>query len=196
MFHIRFIPFLILAGLFFGLAAPASAEAANPIVVLKTSKGEITVELFADKAPLTVRNFLSYVDAKFYDGTIFHRVIKNFMIQGGGLTAAFVEKPQKSAIRNEATNRLKNLRGTLAMARTDAPHSATSQFFINHKNNADLDHKNTTADGFGYCVFGQVIKGMDVVDAIASVPVGIVKGYEDAPRQTITIESVRRQADQ
>jgi cyclophilin family peptidyl-prolyl cis-trans isomerase len=194
MFRIRVIPFLALAGLFLGLITAVSAEAANPIVVLKTSKGEITVELFADKAPLTVGNFLSYVDAKFYDGTIFHRVIKNFMIQGGGLTAAFVEKPQKPPIRNEAANRLKNLRGTLAMARSDAPHSATSQFFINHKNNADLDHKNTTADGFGYCVFGQVLKGMDVVDAIASVPVGIVKGYEDAPRQTITIESVRRQA--
>jgi cyclophilin family peptidyl-prolyl cis-trans isomerase len=188
----RIILLFLAAGLSLGLAAAAFAQPANPVVIMKTSKGDITIELFADKAPLTVQNFLAYVDAKFYDGTIFHRVIKDFMIQGGGMTADMVEKPTRAAIRNEATNKLKNLRGTLAMARLEPPHTATAQFFINHVDNTPLDHKNTSQTGFGYCVFGKVTKGMDVVDAIASVSTGVVKGYGDAPRQTVTILSVRR----
>lgn len=183
---------LLAAGLLLGFCGAAAAQTSNPQVVIKTSKGDITLELFPDKAPLTVKNFLAYVDAKFYDGTIFHRVMKGFMIQGGGLTADLTEKPTRAAIRNEATNRLKNLRGTIAMARYEPPHTATAQFFINHDDNAELDHRNTSQDGFGYCVFGRVLKGIDVVDAIASVPVGTVKGHEAVPRQTVTIVSVRR----
>jgi cyclophilin family peptidyl-prolyl cis-trans isomerase len=186
----RLIVLLAAAGL--GLGLVAMAQPANPKVVIKTSRGDITLELFADKAPRTVANFLAYVDAKFYDGTIFHRVIKGFMIQGGGLTADFTEKPTRAAIRNEATNRVKNLRGTIAMARLPEPHTATAQFFINHVNNPKLDHKNTSVDGFGYCVFGKVLSGIDVVDAIANVPTGTIKDYEDAPRQSVTILSIRR----
>ncbi len=193
------IPWLTLAALFLlaaGAAAAAApaAEAVHPTVVIKTSLGDITIELFPDKAPLTVQNFLAYVDAKFYDGTIFHRVIKGFMIQGGGLTPDFGEKPEKPAIKNEAGNGLKNLRGTIAMARTDQPHTATCQFFINHADNASLDHKDNSADGFGYCVFGRVIAGMDVVDLIAKTPTATIKGNGDAPRTTVSILSIRRAA--
>jgi len=169
------------------------AQKTNPKVIMKTSKGDITIELFQDKAPATVANFLAYVDENFYDGTIFHRVIKGFMIQGGGLTSDFHEKPTKPPIKNEAANGLKNLRGTLAMARTNVIDSATCQFFINHADNLFLDHKDNTPEGFGYAVFGKVINGMDVVDAIASVPTGTSGSYRDAPRETITIISIRRQ---
>lgn len=192
MIRSQLFPLLTLAGLFFLTLGTATAGAANPTVVLKTDKGDITIELDPDKAPLTVRNFLAYVDAKFYDGTIFHRIIKDFMIQGGGLTPDFKEKPEKPAIKNEAGNGLKNLRGTLAMARTDQPHTATAQFFINHADNAFLDHKDNSVAGFGYCVFGKVISGMDIVDAIAKVPTTTIKGNENAPRTTVTILSVRR----
>jgi peptidyl-prolyl cis-trans isomerase B (cyclophilin B) len=188
----RILVLFVAAGLCLGLLATAQAQPANPKVVIKTSRGDLTLELFADKAPLTVQNFLAYVDAKFYDNTIFHRVIKGFMIQGGGMTADMTEKQTRAAIRNEAANKLKNLRGTIAMARLPGPHTATAQFFINHANNAMLDHQNNSDEGFGYCVFGQVISGIDVVDAIAGVATGTVKGYEDAPRQTVTILSVRR----
>ncbi|MDD8025287.1 MAG: peptidylprolyl isomerase [Acidobacteriota bacterium] len=180
------------AGIILGAASSLAAQTANPAVIIKTTKGDITLELFADKAPLTVKNFLAYVDAKFYDNTIFHRVIKGFMIQGGGLTADMAEKPTRAAIRNEATNKVKNLRGTIAMARFSAPHTATAQFFINHANNAMLDNKNTSEEGFGYCVFGKVTSGLDIVDAIAGVATGTIKGYEDAPRQAVTILSIRR----
>ncbi len=173
-------------------AAAAAAPADNPVVVMKTSKGDITLELFADKAPLTVENFLAYVDAKFYDGTIFHRVIKGFMIQGGGMTADLSEKPTRAAIRNEAANRVFNRRGTIAMAREPQPHTASAQFFINHADNPGLNYKDSSVDGFGYCVFGRVIQGIDVVDAIAAVPTLSSKGYDDVPKQTITILSVRR----
>lgn len=175
-----------------GFFVPSPAEAANPKVLMKTSKGDITLELYQDKAPVTVKNFLSYVDEKFYDGTIFHRVIKGFMIQGGGLTPDFQEKPSKAPIQNEATNGLKNERGTIAMARTPEIHSATCQFFINHVDNPFLNHRDTTAQGYGYAVFGRVIAGMEVVDAIASVRTGTVKGYADAPLETVTITSIRR----
>ncbi len=168
------------------------AEQSNPKVLMKTSKGDITVELYADKAPITVENFLSYVDEKFYDGTIFHRVIKEFMIQGGGLTEDFNEKPAKPPIKNEAANGLKNKRGTIAMARMPEINSATCQFFINHVDNSFLDHKDNTPEGFGYAVFGKVTEGMDVVDAIANVKTMAKHGMRDVPRETISIISVRR----
>ena len=175
---------LFCLSLFSVLSSSAEAQG-NPTVLMKTSKGDITIELDLAKAPISVKNFLSYVDAKFYDGTIFHRVIKGFMIQGGGLTSDFVEKQTRAPIKNESGNGLSNLRGTIAMARTDDLNSATAQFFINHVNNLSLD-------SYKYAVFGKVTKGMDVVDAIAGVPTATIKGYADAPRQTITILSVQR----
>ena len=182
---------LFLASAFLAIAAVA-AEAANPKVLMKTTKGDITIELYADKAPITVKNFLAYTDAKFYDATIFHRVIKGFMIQGGGMTADLQEKATKAPIKNEAGNGLKNKRGTIAMARTNVVDSATSQFFINHADNDFLNHRDNSAEGFGYCVFGKVVQGMDVVDAIAAVRTGTVQGMGDVPRETVTIVSIRR----
>jgi len=183
---------LMTAALVLLLSGLSAVQAANPKVIMKTSKGDITLELFQDKAPITVKNFLSYVDEKFYDGTIFHRVIKGFMIQGGGLTPDFKEKPSNPPIQNEATNGLKNERGTIAMARLPEPHSATCQFFINHVDNAFLNHRNNTPEGFGYAVFGRVIAGLEVVDAIANVRTATIKGYADAPVETVTILSIRR----
>jgi len=177
---------------FFGVSEAAGA---NPKVLLKTSKGDITLELYADKAPGTVKNFLAYVDAKFYDGLIFHRVIKGFMIQGGGLTPDYSSRPARPPIKNEAGNGLKNDRGTIAMARTGEVDSATCQFFINHANNDFLNHTGNTPEGFGYCVFGQVLAGLDVVDAIATTPTMTVHGMEDVPRDAVTIISIRRAQD-
>jgi len=174
---------------FFGTGEAAGA---NPKVLLKTSKGDITLELYPDKAPVTVKNFLAYVDAKFYDSLIFHRVIKGFMIQGGGLTADFSTRPAKSPIKNEAGNGLKNDRGTIAMARSGEVDSATCQFFINHVNSDFLNHTGNTPEGFGYCVFGKVTAGLDVVDAIATMPTMTVHGMEDVPRETVTIISIRK----
>ena len=167
----------------------ALAAAPDPVVKLTTSMGEIVVRLDARKAPISTANFVQYVKAGFYDGTVFHRVIKNFMIQGGGLTAEL--KPQKSArapIRNEADNGLRNKKYTIAMARTNEPHSATSQFFINVKDNDFLDFKSQTPQGWGYAVFGKVIKGQDVVDAIAAVQTGKKSYYEDVPVKTVEIK--------
>jgi len=160
------------------------------VVVLTTTLGEIEVELDEAKAPITVKNFLQYVDDGFYDGVIFHRVINGFMVQGGGFTSAMQQKPTRPQIQNEAANGLKNLRGTLAMARTSAPHSASAQFFINHKDNAFLDYPGS--DGWGYAVFGRVIAGMDVVDKIAAVPTGTKAGMGDVPVQNVSIVSARR----
>jgi cyclophilin family peptidyl-prolyl cis-trans isomerase len=185
----------LLAGLLMGAFVAFSAgttSAANVKVLMKTSKGDITLELYPDKAPVTVKNFLSYVDEKFFDGLIFHRVIKDFMIQGGGYNAEFAQRPAKPPIKNEAGNGLKNDRGTIAMARTDEVNSATCQFFINHKNNDFLNHKDDSPQGFGYCVFGKVAEGMDVVDAIANSPTGTLHGMKAVPRETITIISVKR----
>lgn len=166
-------------------AAPAAS--ANPQVLLKTSLGDITVELFAKESPISTANFLEYVNSKFYDGTIFHRVIPGFMIQCGGMDKDMQEKSNKRApIKNEADNGLKNRRGTLAMARTMEVNSATSQFFINLKDNEFLD--NGYRD-FGYAVFGKVTSGMEVVDKIAQVPTGSHGFHQDVPRTTITIES-------
>jgi len=167
------------------------ALAENPKVLIKTSKGDITVELYPDEAPITVENFLTYVDEKFYDGTTFHRVKKEFMIQGGALTPDMEEKQPYEPIRNEANNGLKNARGTIAMARMDDPQSAANQFFINHKDNFDLDY-GTYPDGWGYCVFGKVIAGLDVVDAIADVRTMTRRNYPNYPREVIHIVSIAR----
>ena len=163
----------------------------NPKIEMETSKGKFVIELFLEKAPETVKNFLNYVDAKFYDGTIFHRVIPNFMIQGGGFTSDMKTKPAGKPIKNEADNGLKNDRGTIAMARTGDPHSATAQFFINSINNDFLNHKGKTQQGWGYVVFGKVITGMDVVDAISAVKTVTRGGYRDVPAKTIEIISAR-----
>jgi cyclophilin family peptidyl-prolyl cis-trans isomerase len=159
----------------------------NPSVVMKTSLGSVTIELYPDKAPETVKNFLQYVNDKFYDGTIFHRVINNFMIQGGGFTADGKQKPTRAPIKNEAANKLKNDAGTVAMARTNDPNSATSQFYINVKNNGPLNYQDSSPQGIGYCVFGKVTSGMDVVEKIKAVPTG----PQDIPKTEVVIESIR-----
>jgi len=183
------LPILFTASIFLAGVALAQTPAANPKVLLKTSKGDITIELYPAKAPITVKNILGYVNDKFYDGLIFHRVIPGFMIQCGGLSAEMGSKSGKAPIKNEAGNGLKNTRGTLAMARTDVVDSASSQFFINLKDNSFLNHKDDTAEGFGYCVFGKVVAGMDVVDAIAKVPTGTKRGYADVPLELVVILS-------
>ena len=160
----------------------------NPTVLLETTSGDILIELFTDKAPKTVANFLQYVDEGFYTNTIFHRVIPGFMIQGGGLGARMDEKSTREPVTNEADNGLKNERGTIAMARTQAPHSATAQFFINVADNAFLDHTAPTPQGWGYAVFGRVVGGTDVVDRIAAVPTGRRGFHDDVPRQDVVIE--------
>src|SRR6516165_3882899 len=163
----------------------------NPSVIITTSAGTLKVELNQDKAPVTVKNFLGYVDDKFYDGTIFHRVIPNFMVQGGGFEPGMKQKKTKAAIANESSNGLQNKRGTLAMARTNVPNSATSQFFINVKDNDFLD-KAHAQDGVGYCVFGRVTEGIDVLDKIKAVPTGNRGHHGDVPTKDVTIVSVRR----
>jgi len=165
----------------------AEEQKENPVVVIKTSKGDITVELFEKEAPITVKNFLRYVEDGFYAGTIFHRVIPGFMIQGGGFDADMNQKDTHAPIKNEAENRLENKRGTLAMARTQVVDSATSQFFINLKDNAFLNHTRPTPQGFGYCVFGRVIDGMDVVDQIAGVETGRKGPHENVPVEPVEI---------
>ncbi len=182
------LPVFIAATIFIGGLALAQTPSANPKVLLKTSKGDITLELNATKAPITVKNFLTYVNDKFYDGTIFHRVIPGFMIQGGGLTADMSEKANRPTIKNEAGNGLKNDRGTIAMARLPEPDTASSQFFINLVNN-NLNHKDDSVEGFGYCVFGKVISGMNVVDAIAQVPTGNKRGHANVPIEPVTLIS-------
>ncbi len=156
-------------------------------VTLETSHGNIVIELNDEKAPATVTNFLSYVSDGFYDGTIFHRVIPNFMVQGGGFMPGMVQKKVEDPIQNEADNGLTNDRGTIAMARTNDPHSATAQFFINHNDNGFLNHTAPSDTGWGYCVFGKVTKGMEAVDAIAAVSTGNDGGHGDVPTETITI---------
>jgi len=163
---------------------------ANPRVVMTTNHGTITLELDAEKAPKTVKNFLSYTEAGFYDGTIFHRVIDNFMIQGGGFNADMSQKTTEAPIENEADNGLKNDRGTIAMARTMDPHSATAQFFINVKDNDFLNHSGKNMQGWGYAVFGKVTEGDDVLDAIRGVATGSKAGHQDVPVEDVTIESV------
>jgi cyclophilin family peptidyl-prolyl cis-trans isomerase len=184
-------PILVLAAAAIFLAGSTLAQtpAANPKVLLKTTMGDITLELYPAKAPITVKNIIDYVNAKFYDGLIFHRVMPGFMIQCGGLTADMREKPNNAPIKNEAGNGLKNDRGSVAMARLPEPDTASSQFFINLVNNDGLNHRNNTPEGFGYCVFGKVVAGMSVVDAIAKVPTGSKRGHGDVPLEPITILS-------
>jgi cyclophilin family peptidyl-prolyl cis-trans isomerase len=169
--------------------APAPAPG-NPVVVVATSLGDITIELFKDRAPVSVENFLSYANEGFYAGTVFHRVKPGFMIQGGGFTEKLQEKPTRPPIQNEATNGLRNTRGTVAMARTRALRSATSQFYINVVDNRMLDHTGFSPDEFGYAVFGRVLTGMDVVDRIVAVATATVGGMEDVPVQPVVIKQV------
>ena len=171
---------------------PATPAPGNPTVLISTSLGDITVELYNDRAPVSVQNFLQYVNDGFYPGTIFHRVISGFMIQGGGFTADMVEKPTRPPIRNEATNGLNNVRGTLAMARTEALRSATAQFFINVADNrAKLDHHGFAPEDFGYAVFGRVLSGLDVCDRIAAVKTRTIGPHEDVPVEPVVIKAVR-----
>ena len=163
------------------------------IIVIDTSLGTITAELWPEKSPKTVENFLTYVDDGFFDGLIFHRVIPNFMIQGGGFTPDMQQKATQAPVENEASADVGNDRGTLAMARTNDPHSATAQFFINHKDNDFLTHTAPTPQGYGYCVFGKVTDGLDVVDAIAAVKTTNVGGMGDVPAQPVLIRGIKRQ---
>jgi len=174
------------------LACSTLAAAANPEVELKTNMGNITLELYPDKAPKTVENFLQYVKDGFFKGTIFHRVINGFMVQGGGFTPEYAQKKTRAPVPNEANNGLKNDVGTIAMARTSDPHSATAQFFINHKNNDFLNHSAPTPQGWGYTVFGKVTKGMDVVNKIAALDTGAMGPFQsDVPRKQVVIEDAR-----
>ncbi|MGD2119407.1 MAG: peptidylprolyl isomerase [Chromatiales bacterium] len=172
--------------------ASTGVLADNIKVLLSTSKGDITLELYPDKAPATVENFLRYVDEGFYDGTVFHRVINSFMIQGGGFDADLNKKRTHEEVRNEADNGLKNKRGSIAMARTGEPHSATAQFFINHIDNDFLDHKDKSYRGWGYCVFGKVVDGMQTVDAIADVFTTSKNGMQNVPEKTVLIKKAVR----
>jgi len=185
-----------LAAMIIGVGASAAdktvKKSSDSVVLIKTSKGDIKVKLYAKKAPITVKNFLKYVDSKHYNGTIFHRVISNFMIQGGGFTKNMTQKATKAPIKNEADNGLSNKRGTLAMARTGVVDSATNQFFINVKDNAFLDHKSKSPRGYGYCVFGKVIGGMDVVDKIKDSQTGHKGRYSDVPIEPIEIKEITR----
>jgi peptidyl-prolyl cis-trans isomerase B (cyclophilin B) len=184
--------FLVLV---FGIAGSAAAQGGakpettnHPRVALETSKGRIVLELYADKAPKSVANFLQYVKSGHYNGVVFHRVIDGFMIQTGGFTADMSQKPTKPPIPNEADNGLGNDRGTIAMARTSDPNSASSQFFINTVDNAALNHKSKTPQGWGYAVFGKVVEGMDVVDQIAKVRTGVKSGMQDVPVEPVVIQ--------
>ena len=183
------------AVVFLSITAASPVLADNPRVDIQTSYGDIIVELYPDKAPLTVANFLRYVDDGFYSGTVFHRVIKNFMIQGGGFDEDLKQKPTRAPIKNEANSGLSNARGTVAMARTGDPDSATAQFFINTSTNGNtfLDFTAPTVRGWGYSVFGKVVKGMDVVDEIESAPTGPAGPFDkDAPQGLIVIEKISR----
>lgn len=169
---------------------PAPGQAANPKVLIETSKGNMTIELFANQAPVSTANFLKQVESGFYNGTIFHRVIPGFMIQGGGMLPDMTEKERNEPIRNEANNGLKNLRSTLSMARTMEPHSATTQFFINVSDNYALNHRGESIEGWGYAVFGQVISGMEVADAIVAVQRGRVGPHDDVPLEPVVMKKV------
>lgn len=186
----KILSLLVLMAAILGAGA---ARAENPRVVVETSHGDIELELYADKAPKTVRNFLQYVDDGFYAGTIFHRVIPSFMIQGGGFTSDFQRKDTRSPVSNEADNGIPNQRGSIAMARTSDPHSATSQFFINTVDNAFLNFTARNARGWGYTVFGKVTKGMDTVDRISALPTSAAGPFgRDVPRETVVIKNVVR----
>ncbi len=183
--------FLTLCLTLLALVGPTAAQAAkkNPVVLMETSLGNVKIELFPQTAPVTVKNFLEYVNSGFYNGTIFHRVINGFMIQGGGFTSDLVQKPTNPPIKNEADNGLTNDRGTIAMARTGDPNSATAQFFINVVDNDKLNRP--SPDGYGYAVFGEVVEGMDVIDKIKAVRTGFSKGMRDVPQTPVVIKSMK-----
>lgn len=183
--------FILSLGLSLALLS-LNAKAENPRVLMETSHGNLIIELYPNDAPQTVENFLEYVNSGFYNGTIFHRVISNFMIQGGGFDADFKRKPVRPAIQNEADNGLRNRIGTIAMARTNDPHSATSQFFINVANNDSLDFREKTPRAWGYTVFGRVVDGMRVVNQIRNVPTTSQQGHQDVPLRPVVIERVRQ----
>ncbi len=187
----KFVSVLLTMGAFLSASAEV-VEAENPRVVLDTSDGKIVLELYMEKAHDTVQNFLGYIDAKFFDGTIFHRVIPNFMIQGGGFTADMKKKSSRAPIKNEADSGLNNDRYTIAMARTGDPHSATAQFFINTAKNDFLNFKNKTEQGWGYAVFGKVVEGMDTVDVISAVKTTTRGPYGDVPVKPVVIKSAGR----
>jgi peptidyl-prolyl cis-trans isomerase A (cyclophilin A) len=189
IFSAALLIFLVCGGI--ALASGADKTAKQPVVLMETSMGNVKIQLDPQKAPVSVKNFLGYVKSGFYNGTIFHRVIPGFMIQGGGFTKSLREKPTGSPIRNEAGNRLKNERGTIAMARTMIVDSATSQFFINVVNNGFLDHRDDSPQGYGYAVFGRVIDGMDVVDKIARVKTGVQMGMADVPEKPVVIKEIK-----
>ena len=176
----------------FTLMVLLMTTATNPEIVFETSKGNITIQLNAEKAPISTKNMMEYVESGFYDGTIFHRVIKGFMVQGGGMTADMKEKSTKGPIKNEAGNGLKNKRGTVAMARTSVVDSATAQFFINVVDNDFLNHTSNDDRGFGYAVIGEVTAGMDVVDAIVGSATGSKNGMGDVPKEAIVIKKAHR----
>ena len=186
------VAFAVAAVLQQGCTQVRSRKEANPMVVMETSMGRVKIELSADGAPATVENFLRYVDEGFYDGTVFHRVIENFMIQGGGFTREMEKKRAHAPIKNEAKAELRNDRGTVAMARTGDINSATAQFFMNVVDNEFLNHKDETSRGFGYCAFGRVVEGMDVVDRIGKVKTTTKASYQDVPVDPVVIESIRR----
>lgn len=189
--------FLLLQGTPSKAPAPAPQPApGNPVAVIATTVGDITIELFKDRAPVSVENFIQYARDGFYEGTIFHRVVRGLVIQGGGYTASLVEKPTRPPILNEATNGLRNARGTIAMARRRELRSATSQFYVNVANNAEFDHRGFSPPDFGYAVFGRVLSGMDVVDRIAASPVHATGGFQDVPVTPIVITSVTIQPGQ
>ena len=197
MRSIRLLARVALSGVLFTVGLPAQESQAPPPnarVVIETTEGDITVELFREDARVSVVNFLTYVQDGFYTGTIFHRVIRDFMIQGGGFTMDVAPKTEglRGGILNEATNRLDNRRGTIAMARTGAPNSAQAQFFINTENNRSLNHRDTSQRGFGYAVFGRVVDGMDVVDTIERTRTHRVNGMDDVPREPVIIKQIRR----
>ena len=184
---------VLICVLLFGMVGSAAAQGgpkpeSNPRVAFDTSKGRVVVELYADKAPKTVANFLQYVKSGHYDGVIFHRVIDGFMIQGGGFTPDMSQKPTRDPIQNEADNGLRNDRGTIAMARTADPNSASAQFFINTVNNDSLNHRGKTPQGWGYAVFGKVVEGMDVVDQITKVRTGSRGGHQNVPVEAVVIK--------
>jgi peptidyl-prolyl cis-trans isomerase A (cyclophilin A) len=189
MRHLKLALCVGVAAVAAGVMAPAGAQGKKPVVVLTTSMGNIEIELNPQKAPVSTKNFLDYVKSGHYNGTVFHRVIPNFMIQGGGMKPDLSEKSTKAPIQNEAKNGLKNARGTIAMARTGEPHSATSQFFISVKNNTNLDYP--SFDGWGYAVFGKVTKGMDVVDKIVHVATATKGPHENVPVTPVIIKSAK-----
>ena len=184
------IKYLVLTTIIFINNGVNAEMATNTIINVKTSLGDIKLELFNDKAPITAENFMKYIESDYFANSIFHRVIKDFMVQGGGFTMEMEEKETMSPIKNEANNMVSNERGTIAMARTNDPHSASAQFFINLKDNVFLDFKSETTQGWGYCVFGKVIEGMEVIDKIAIVDTGSYGPHQDVPKDPIIIKEI------